>query len=135
VLKLPGATPAEISLAMKQIVIYDEDYLTRTLLQEWLSEAGYGVHPCTLREARCKQTPDLVIVSVYMPKHAGAQCIGDIKRAHPGTPLIAMSGQFRSGLSAGGAAAQSLGVQQVIAKPLVHRDLLEAVQGIIGMPT
>ena len=26
---------------MKQIVIYEEDYLTRTLLQEWLSEAGY----------------------------------------------------------------------------------------------
>lgn len=119
---------------MKQIVIYDEDYLTRTLLQEWLSEAGYGVYPCTLRDPHCKQTPDLVIVSVYMPKHAGAQCIGDIKRAHPGAPLIAMSGQFRSGLSAGGAAAQSLGVQQVIAKPLVHRDLLGAVQGIIGMP-
>ena len=119
---------------MKQIVIYEEDYLTRTLLQEWLSEAGYGVYPCTRRDASCKQAPDLVIVSVYMPKHAGAQCIGDIKRAHPGAPLIAISGQFRAGLSAEGAAAQSLGVQQVIAKPLIHRDLLEAVQGIIGMP-
>jgi DNA-binding NtrC family response regulator len=119
---------------MKQIVIYEEDYLTRTLLQEWLSEAGYDVHLRTPRDAHSKQMADLVIVSVYMPKHAGAQCIGDIKRAHPGAPLIAISGQFRSGLSAGGAAAQSLGVQQVIAKPLLHRDLLEAVQGIIEVP-
>ena len=118
---------------MKQIVIYEEDYLIRTLLQEWLSEAGYGVYLSTPRDANCKSTADLVIVSVYMPKHAGAQWVGDIKRAHPGTPLIAISGQFRSGLSAGGATAQSLGVQQVIAKPLIHRDLLEAVQGIIGM--
>jgi CheY-like chemotaxis protein len=118
--------------AMKQIVIYEEDYLTRTLLQEWLSEAGYGVHLSTPGGANGKWTADLVIVSVYMPKHAGAQCVGDIKRAHPGTPLIAISGQFRSGLSAGGATAQSLGVQQVIAKPLIHRELLEAVQGIIG---
>ena len=119
---------------MKQIVIYEEDYLTRTLLQEWLSEAGYGVYLSTPRDANCKSTADLVIVSVYMPKHAGAQCVGDIKRSHPGTPLIAISGQFRSGLSAGGATAQSLGVQKVIAKPLIHRDLMEAVQGIIGMP-
>jgi DNA-binding response OmpR family regulator len=117
---------------MKQIAIYEEDYLTRTLLREWLSQAGYGVCPGTIRHANCKT--DLVIVSVFMPKHAGALWISDIKKAHPGTPLIAISGQFRSGLSAGGATAQSLGVQQVIAKPLVHRDLLEAVQGIIGVP-
>jgi DNA-binding response OmpR family regulator len=25
------------------IVIYEEDYLTRALLQEWLSQAGYRV--------------------------------------------------------------------------------------------
>jgi DNA-binding response OmpR family regulator len=119
---------------MKQIVIYEEDDLTRALLQEWLSEAGYGVYLGTLRDTNCKQTADLAIVSVYMPKHAGALWISDIKRAHPGTPLIAISGQFRSGLSAAGAAAQSLGVRQAIAKPLTHRDLLTAVRGIIGEP-
>src|ERR1700722_3309058 len=119
---------------MKQVAIYEEDYLTRTLLREWLSDAGYGVCVGTLHDANCKRAPDLVIVSVYMPKHAGAQWMGDIKRAYPETPLIAISGQFRSGLSAGGATAQSLGVQQVIAKPLIHRDLLEAVRGIIGVP-
>ena len=119
---------------MKQIVIYEEDYLTRGLLQEWLSEAGYRVCSGKLRDANCQTAADLVIVSVYMPKHAGAQWVRDIQAAHPGTPLIAISGQFRSGLSAGGATAQSLGVQQVIAKPLNCRDLLEAVRGIIGRP-
>jgi YesN/AraC family two-component response regulator len=69
-----------------------------------------------------------------MPKNTGVQSIRDIQAAHPGTPLIAISGQFRSGLFASGATAQSLGVQQVIAKPLIHRDLLKAVRGIIGMP-
>src|ERR1700735_5822293 len=87
---------------MKQIVIYEEDHLTRGLLQEWLSEAGYRVCSGKLRDANCQTAADLVIVSVYMPKPAGAQCVGDIKRAHPGAPLIAISGQFRSGLSAGG---------------------------------
>jgi DNA-binding NtrC family response regulator len=120
---------------MQHIVIYDEDYLTRTLLREWLSEAGYRVRGGT---APCDPTrdypADLVIASVYMPKNAGVQSIRDVQAAHPGTPLIAISGQFRSGLCAGGATAQSLGVQRVIAKPLIHRDLLEAVRGIIGVP-
>jgi FixJ family two-component response regulator len=75
-----------------------------------------------------------VIVSVYMPKHAGAQLLRETHTAHPGTPLIAISGQFRSGLSANGATAQSLGVQQVIAKPLTRAALLEAVGAIIGAP-
>jgi DNA-binding response OmpR family regulator len=119
---------------MKHIVIYEEDYLTRTLLREWLGGAGYRVHQGTPREPTRDDTADLVIASVYMPKNTGVQSIRDIQAAHLGTPVIAISGQFRSGLCAGGATAQSLGVQQVIAKPLIHRDLLEAVRGIIGMP-
>ena len=119
---------------MKHIVIYEEDYLTRTLLREWLRKAGYRVHLATLRDANRKWTAELVIVSVYMPKHAGALWLRDIEKAHPGTPVIAISGQFRSGLSSDGAIAQSLGVQHAIAKPLNRRDLLEAVRGIIGVP-
>jgi DNA-binding response OmpR family regulator len=69
-----------------------------------------------------------------MPKQAGLQWVRDIQAAHPGTPLIAISGQFRSGLSDAGATARTLGVQQVIAKPLLRRDLLKAVRGMIGTP-
>jgi DNA-binding response OmpR family regulator len=119
---------------MKHIVIYEEDYLTRTLLREWLSGPGYRVHKGTLRDPNRNYTVDLVIVSVYMPKNAGAELIREIQAAHPGAPLIAISGQFRSGLSADGATAQSLGVQLAIAKPLIRHDLLEAVRGIMGMP-
>jgi CheY-like chemotaxis protein len=117
---------------MKHIVIYEEDYLTRTLLREWLSDAGYRVQLNGPPDANRKWAVDLVIASVYMPKHSGLLWVRDIKQAHPDAPLIAISGQFRSGLSACGPTAQSLGVQQVIAKPLVHKDLLAAVRGIIG---
>jgi hypothetical protein len=51
---------------------------------------------------------------------------------HPGTPLIAISGQFLPGLSANGAIAQALGVQQVIAKPLTRLDLMRAVRALLG---
>ena len=119
---------------MSAIVIYEEDDLMRALLQEWLSEAGYGVRAGPSQEAERTGAANLVIVSIYMPKHAGTELVRRIQAAHPGAPLIALSAQFRSGLSAIGATADALGVQQVIAKPLTREDLLEAVRSIIGPP-
>jgi DNA-binding response OmpR family regulator len=120
---------------MSGIVIYEENDLMRALLEEWLSTEGYPVCALTPRQLRSERAADLVIVSVSMPKQTGAQLVREIKAAHPGTPLIALSARFRSGLSAVGATAHALGVQQVIAKPLSRGDLLEAVRGMIGAPS
>jgi DNA-binding response OmpR family regulator len=116
------------------IVIYEEDCLTRALLQEWLGQSGYRVRVGRPHDANLDRPADLVIVNVYMPKHAGVLWVRDVHAAHPNTPIIAISGQFRSGLCAAGATAQTLGVQQVIAKPLIRADLLDAVHGMIGTP-
>ena len=119
---------------MSTIVIYEEDDLMRALLKEWLSEAGYGIHETAEREAENTGLVDLVIVSLYMPKHAGAPLVRKLQAAHPGAKMIALSGQFRAGLSAAGATAEALGVQQVMAKPLWREDLLDAVRAMIGPP-
>jgi DNA-binding response OmpR family regulator len=119
---------------MANIVIYEQNDLMRALLAEWLSSAGYGVHAVASHEPMSSMPADLVIISVYMPKHAGAQLLAQMRALHPGTPLIAISAQFRSGLSANGAIAETLGVRQLIAKPLSRSDLLSAVRAIIGPP-
>jgi DNA-binding response OmpR family regulator len=116
------------------IVIYEEDQLTRNLLREWLGEAGYSVHRGALHEAQSLRPADLVIASVYMPKQSGHESLRAIQAAHPRIPLIAISGQFRPGLCADGATAKALGVHQVIAKPLIRADLLAAVRAMIGKP-
>jgi len=120
---------------MSSIVIYEEDDLMRALLEEWLRKAGYRVHGAASHGAPVQKHAVLVIVSVYMPKHAGAQLLCEVRAAYPGTPLIAISAQFRSGLSTAGATAQTLGVAQVIAKPLSRDALLATVRAIIGAPT
>ena len=122
---------------MSNIVIYEENDLMRALLEEWLSEAGHRVHAAASHDlqsgcAADARPADLIIVSVYMPKQSGAQLVSEIQAKHPGIPLIAISGQFLPGLSANGAIAHALGVQQVIAKPLTRSDLLGAVRAIIG---
>src|SRR5438874_7069372 len=119
---------------MSSILVYEEDDLMRALIHEWLREAGYRVRALPARDAQPREA-DLVIASISSPRDAGAQRVHEIKVMHPDTPLIALSGQFRSGLSAAGATAEALGAQQVIAKPLSRGALLEAVRAIIGAPT
>ena len=120
---------------MSTIVIYEADDLMRGLLEEWLAGAGYGVSAVT----PCGPPPDvaaaLVIVSIAMPKHAGSRVADKFRAAHPGTPIIAISAQFRADLSTAGTTAQTLGVAQVIAKPLTRDALLAAVRAIIGPAT
>jgi CheY-like chemotaxis protein len=119
---------------MFSIVIYEADDLMRGLLKEWLTGAGYRVSAVT----HCGPAPpeaDLVIVNIEMPKHMGSRAADKIRAAHPGTPIIAISAQFRAGLSTGGTTAQALGVTQVIAKPLTRHALLAAVSAIIEPAT
>src|SRR4030088_3466461 len=58
---------------MSNIVLYEENDLMRALLQEWLSEAGYRVYTAASHDLMGGRLADLAIVSVYMPKHVGAQ--------------------------------------------------------------
>jgi DNA-binding response OmpR family regulator len=120
-----------LGAAMSDIVIYEEDFQTCTLLKEWLGEAGYNVRIGNRCEPQSDAHGDLVIVSVCSPKQAGSRSTRDIRSAHAGTPMIAISGQFRPGLAATGTTAQFLQVRQVVAKPLVRKELLESVRGIL----
>jgi CheY-like chemotaxis protein len=117
---------------MSRIVVIEEDSLMRGLLVEWLSAEGYSVSASATGETLVPDQADLVIVDVYMPRNKGAERLRAVKATHPHTPLIAISGQFRSGLAGPCAAAETLGVRQVIAKPFSQTDLLAAVHGVIG---
>ncbi len=118
--------------AAQQIIIYEEDHLTRDLLAEWLQSAGYRVRIGNRCDPGADGHCDLVILSVYLPKQAGPECTRDIRSAHAGAPMIAISGHFRPRLAAAGSTAQMLGVRQVVAKPLMREELLESVRGILG---
>jgi len=129
-LDIDACSLAERLHSMFRIVIYEADDLMRGLLQEWLTGAGYCVGAATLCGPRPLQA-DLVIVNIGMPKQAGPRVAEEIRAAHPGTPIIAISAQFRADLSSAGTTAQTLGVAQVIAKPLTRDTLLAAVRAII----
>ena len=104
----------------------------RDLLREWLTAAGY-----TVRDAASDAgapAPELAIVSVETPRLENAVLLHGVRRNYPNTPIIALSGWARSGLSSNGGAARELGVERLIAKPLLRHELLMAVDAVIGPP-
>jgi len=103
----------------------------RGLIEEWLTGAGYCVRAVAPCNPAAEVAADLVIVDIEMPKYAGARTADKIRAAHPRTPIIAISAQFRADLSTAGTTAQDLGVARVIAKPLTRDALLAAVSAII----
>ena len=117
---------------MSGIVVMEEDKLMRELLMEWLSAEGYSVRTAAPGDAPGADKAGLVIVDVYEPRHEGARTLRAVKAAYPETPLIAISGQFRSGLVGTCTAAVALGVHQVVAKPFARHDLLAAVENAMG---
>jgi DNA-binding response OmpR family regulator len=117
---------------MSNIIIIEEDDLMRGLLHEWLTAAGYAVRERGLREPPAGERADLVIVDLYMPRQAGVEVVRAVQQAHPGTPVIAISAQFRPGLGGSWWAARTLGARQLIAKPFTREDLLGAVRAVIG---
>jgi len=119
---------------MRTVALYEQDQLMHALLQEWLCSAGYDVQDAAPHWPEPARTVDLAIVSICSPKDSGVHLLQEVQATHPKTPLIALSGQFRGGLSSVGATAQALGVAQVIAKPLTRDTLLGAVHAMIGAP-
>jgi DNA-binding response OmpR family regulator len=117
---------------MLDVAIYEEDHLTRSLLQEWLQEAGYRPRTEASYGSRGDVRADVIVLSIRNPKQRGGECVSAIRAAHPGKPIIAISGQFRLGVPAEGDVAKALGVQRVMAKPLLREDLLRAVRALIG---
>jgi DNA-binding NtrC family response regulator len=116
---------------MSTILLYEEDEQLRGLFTEWLERGGYEVLAGMACTSALRAKPDLVVASVYMPKQTGTRLINEIRVQYPGVPVIAISAQFRADLSSAGAAAHSLGVAQVIAKPLTRDALLDAVKSLV----
>jgi DNA-binding response OmpR family regulator len=116
------------------ILLMEGDTLMRGLLSEWLTSAGYAVLEGPSRPGAATHDADVVIVDLYMPREAGARIIRAVQRSHPGVPVIAISGQFRAGLTATSPVARMLGAARILAKPFSREDLLAAVRALVGPP-
>ena len=75
---------------------------------------------------------DLVITDLIMPEKEGLETIADIRKANRNIPIIAISGGGRIGPQDYLETAKHIGANTTLAKPFARRELISAVDALIG---
>ncbi|WP_451973829.1 response regulator [Azospirillum endophyticum] len=107
---------------MPTVLVVDDDPSIRLMLRRLLENAGAEVTEAedgdeAMRLFRTSR-PDLVICDVVMPYADGLQTIRSIRRLAPATKIIAISGGGRSKAMDLLTAAQRMGADHALVKPI-----------------
>jgi len=120
---------------MARVLIVDDEELLRAALREVLEkhghevfEAGNGIVGTQLLD---RSPVDLVITDLIMPAKEGIETIRDIKRAHPGIRVIALSGRGGIALNANLERAMRVGADRALQKPCEAADVLKVVDELL----
>ncbi len=122
---------------MARILIIEDDPHFSDMLRLFLERVGHtallaanGSDGCRL--FRDEQPIDLVITDIYMPEQDGLQTIRDLKRDHPATRIIAVSGGGRSMNLAPLDYARDFGADRTLAKPFELAELSAMLTELLG---
>src|ERR1700684_1010727 len=117
-------------MSAMRILVVDDEADIRGLLKEILSEEGYEVEVAAnaeqARAARARQTPDLVLLDIWMPDVDGITLLREWSSANAdGCPVVMMSGH---GTVETAVEATRLGAFDFVEKPLSLAKLLRTVE-------
>jgi len=111
----------------------DDEADARMLIEDILKSAGHEVVLAADGSEGMRQyhsTPvDLALVDLFMPNREGLETIKELRQQAPDFPIIAMSGDSCALplLSI----AQRLGAAEVLQKPFLPEELLEAIKHLL----
>jgi CheY-like chemotaxis protein len=122
---------------MARILLADDNADLLEIQREVLCDAGHHVTTATTGSEAVKKTRhrvfDLVITDIVMPDGDGIETIVHLRKRHPSTKIIAMSGGGRLGAENYLPVAEKLGAAKAVAKPVTARQLLAMVDQVLGM--
>ncbi|MBI1208924.1 MAG: response regulator [Azospirillum sp.] len=116
---------------MADILIVDDEDLIRRTIRLTLQDSGHRL--ALARNGQDAETLarshhfDVVIVDMIMPEKDGIETILDFRRLMPGAKIIAISGGGRVHNFDFLEIARQVGASQVLRKPFVKREILNAV--------
>lgn len=126
-----------MSLDPIKVLIADDEEMLRRLICLALTRAGFvtcaasdGVEAL---EAYQRESPDIVLLDIVMPRREGIWTLLGIRRLNPHAKIIAMSGGAQlSALDLLGAAG-TLGANAILQKPFRMADVVASVQRLAGV--
>lgn len=117
------------------ILIVDDDYMNREILQAHMDNAGYNVLTANSGAAALeviqRQLPDLILMDVRMPGMTGYEVCAHLK-SQPDThhlPVLLMTAMDDDEYLANGTAA---GADGFLSKPFDMTDIQTHIQRLIG---
>jgi two-component system response regulator AtoC len=131
---------------MHSILVIDDEADVRDGIKRVLDRAGYTVRTVdnaadAMLELK-RQTADVVVTDIIMPKMNGVEAIERIVREFPMVGIVAISGGGNFDVTgyqpaaitttAYLAAAKRAGAHCILTKPFESRELIEAVEQVIG---
>jgi two-component system cell cycle response regulator CpdR len=121
---------------MAKILVLDDEPSILLMIKKMLEKAGYevsvalnGIEGMRLFE---KDKYDMVITDIIMPEKEGLETIFELRKLHPQLKIIAISGGGRIGPDGYLPGAKLLGANMVFQKPLVQKDLLNAIATLLN---
>lgn len=120
-------------MTTKEILVVDDEVGIRELLSEILFDEGYRIHLAEnaqqAREFRMKQTPDLVLLDIWMPDTDGLTLLKEwLEQDLLTMPVVMMSGH---GTIETALEATRIGAADFLEKPIALQKLLKTVARII----
>jgi CheY-like chemotaxis protein len=123
---------------MARILVVDDDRDVRKALVRILAREGHEVGEAedggAALVAYRAQRADLIITDMYMPTSDGVEVIAHLLDEFPDARLIVMSGGGQIEKEDVLDLARRLGARRTLAKPIDRKDLLEAVNAVLGPP-
>lgn len=121
------------TVAGARILVIDDDANVREPLCAYLEQAGFQVCSASNGEeglaATPKHGPDIVISDVGMPGINGIEVCRQLRDAHPGLPVVLMSG-WATGMNP--IEARQAGARALLAKPFAMTQVTELLQSVLS---
>jgi len=121
----------ERELTMASILLVEDDYQLRSMLNLLLTNSGYEVwetpNGTRVSHMHDQRRFDLVITDLVMPEKDGLEVIMELRRKNQNVRIIAMSGAGPGSGEVYLRAAQRLGADLTLSKPFGNQEFLKAV--------
>ena len=121
---------------MKRVLIIDDEPTILLMMKKMIERAGYevdlasnGLNGIAMLE---KGNFNLVITDIIMPEKEGLEIISELRRDYPDIKIIAISGGGRLSPEGYLVSADLLGADRVLKKPFEKKDLVGAIDNLIG---
>jgi CheY-like chemotaxis protein len=120
------------------ILVVDDDDVARATYEYWLKSKGLSVRAVQDGRAALNvlegATVSAVLLDLFMPGMEGIETLRRIKRDHPGTRVLVMSGWRYAGMDMLKAAA-ALGADATLEKPFMLDQLMTFIKGTALAPS